>query len=201
MPGCPVVGEPTALERLSVMLTALHASTQGALEAGHDAALDLVAADDTQGLVDTVALVQDFRRKLADLEADLVAVAADALKGRDLQGNLFDGRQWKLHRTADRKAWDHDDWKRDARRAIQLDLDRRYGETGDLVDLKSGEAMSLGQVLQVAMAEIQEVHGSTAPRTTALRRLGLSPDDYCETKRGSWKLDTIAPSENHDQED
>lgn len=140
--------------------------------------------DDTAAAAMVVARVQDLVRRLRDIES-LGARAIGQAAGR-LEGELPDGRQFKMHRTADRKAWRHDDWQRDARRAV---LDH-LALPPELVNPEDGEFVNLYQVMDA----IEAVHGAQAPRSTNLRALGLEPGDYCETVRGNWKLDTVAPS-------
>lgn len=135
-----------------------------------------------------VAAVQDAIARLRDLERD---VAIDL--GKNLgaaQGELPDGRLFTLKRAADRTAWDHDEWKRDARRVIAKDLSDRFTDTdsGDLavLDQATGEVVTLGRVLQEAMTAIENVHGSAAPKSTALKPLGLYASDYCTSTPGGW---------------
>lgn len=145
-------------------------------------------------LLAALAAVHDALPRIRAMEQDLAA----ALGKRQgvIQGNLADGRQFTLKRTQDRKAWDHDDWKRDARRVIVRAATARYANTeGDdaLVDLETGEATTLGAVLHGIITQAQEVHGSTQPRSTSLKALGLYAGDYCESSPGGWKFDAIAP--------
>lgn len=151
---------------------------------------------DTDALTDdellaALAAVHDALPRLRDMERDL-AIALGRRQG-SIQGNLADGRQFTLKRTQDRKAWDHEEWKRDARRAIVNDLTKPGDTIYEGVVTADGEVVPLGPVLHTAIALAQEVHGSTAPRSTALKRLGLYAGDYCESSPGGWKFDAIAP--------
>lgn len=129
-------------------------------------------------LVGLIALLQDVRRSLAQTEALLAArVGRDEAVQR--AGVLPDGRQYEVRKGATRKAWAHDEWKHDARRAVLSDIG---AETVVVPD--TGEAVNLADLL----ARVQEVHGSGPPRATALRALGLSPDDYCQSVPGPWSV-------------
>lgn len=151
-----------------------------------DQAADLGPSD----LAEMIALVADLRRDLADMETDL-ATALGRSQG-PVQGNLADGRQFTLKRTQDRKEWDHDEWKRDARRRIVQDTTDEMGSTIQVLT-EDGEVQEfdLGPLLHRAITEAQEVHGSTAPRSTALKRLGLYASDYCTSSPGGWRFNAI----------
>jgi len=138
-------------------------------------------------LLAALAAVHDAIPRLRDMERDLSVALGQRLG--TVQGNLADGRQFTLKRTQDRKAWDHEDWKRDARRAIVQGVPKGLV----LLDEDTGETQPLAPTLHVLLAEAQEVHGSTAPRSTALKRLGLYAADYCESSPGGWKFDAITP--------
>lgn len=162
-----------------------------------DAAQYLSDSLDLEGLVGTIAMVQDLRRALALTEAYLSRQAGllAVEMGMEREGRLTDGRPWTLKRGNTRKAWDHDEWKRAARGKIMaatldaLDLPSTVlavnPETGEQVDL------DLARVLLEAETAVQEVHGSTAPRVTALKGLGLTPADYCEEVPGTWGVSVI----------
>lgn len=154
-----------------------------------EAATDASPILDTQAQVDAIALIQELRYRLGLVESTL-ATALGKAEGV-IQGNLSDGRQFTLKRTQDRKEWDHDDWKRDARRAVVQGVlkDRELA----IMDLETGEVgdTSLSGLLYEAVAQAQEVHGSTAPRSTSLKRLGLYASDYCTSSPGGWKLNAI----------
>lgn len=151
--------------------------------------VDASAAMDPVPQADAIALVQDLRKRLGEVEQSL-AIALGKAEGQ-FQGNLSDGRQFTLKRTADRKAWNHEDWKRDARRAVVKEA--VADSSLALVDEETGETLNLSAFLFTVVAEAQEVHGSTAPRSTALKRLGLYASDYCESSPGAWKFDAIPP--------
>lgn len=139
-----------------------------------------------------VAAIQDAIAALRDLERDLAIALGKNLGAA--QGELPDGRLFVLKRAQDRVAWDHDDWKRDARRAIAQGLSERYTDLGGdggaalVLDQETGEVVNLGRVLQEAMAAIQNVHGSAAPKSTSLKALGLYASDYCTSSPGGWNF-------------
>lgn len=172
--------------------------TVGALNratAALEAAQDYVATLAPEHLADAIATIQDVKYRLGLVESALAA----ALGEREgvIQGNLPDGRQFTLKRTQDRKEWDHEDWKRDARRVlVQQALEvNGVGRLIQFVTPHTGEVMNLdlAHMLQVAITEAQEVHGSTAPRSTSLKRLGLYASDYCTSSPGGWRLNAIRP--------
>lgn len=189
-----MTAKPTA-SLLVDALAVLSGATANA-EAYVDASATLEPIDQAAA----IALVQDLRKRLGQVEQDL-AITLGKAEGQH-QGNLPDGRQFTLKRTAERKAWEHEDWKRDARRqVVKSTLDRIILAATEMagepvpyvVDTETGEEVELASVLHRAITEAQEVHGSTAPRSTALKRLGLYASDYCESSPGGWKFDAIAP--------
>lgn len=145
--------------------------------------------EDLDELADTIAVVQHLKQRLGQVEQDLST--AMGKRAGVVQGNLTDGRQFTLKRTQDRKEWDHEDWKRDVRRTIT----ERFAPNPDdvAVDAASGEAVPLRGIIQRALAVAQEVHGSTAPRSTSLKALGLYASDYCTSTPGGWKFTAIQP--------
>lgn len=142
-----------------------------------------------QELADSAALIQDVRRRLADVELALVG-AIGKRHGNKTVGNLSDGRQFTVSRSGDRTSWDHEDWKRDVRRVIVGGLPAAV-----VVDTDTGEERPLAKVLQEVLAKAQEVHGSTGPRTTQLKALGLYAGDYSTTTPGPWRMSVVAPTE------
>ena len=156
---------------------------------------DAAANLDTSAQADAIALIQDLRYRLGQVEAQATMTLGKAL-GKTT-ANLSDGRQFTLSRTQDRTAWDHEDWKRDARRKVVEQTLAEFGTTHlDVVDME-GEVstLDLGPLLFNAVAAAQEVHGSTAPRSTALKRLGLYASDYCSSSPGGWRLNVLRPTE------
>lgn len=151
-------------------------------------------------LADAIATIQDLRARLVNVERDL-ATALGKRSGKTV-GTLPDGRQFKLDRATDRTAWDHDEWKRDARRVIAGSLSERFiihsHDDAALVDTASGEEVTLGRVLQEAMTAIQEVHGATSPKSTALKGLGLYASDYCSSTPSGWRFSAVKPTPKTD---
>ena len=149
---------------------------------------------ETQDLVDAVAVLQDIRSRVGNIERDLITVAGRR-EGR-MVGSLSDGRQFTLERASDRKEWDHDDWKRDARRAVvaKTMADLQLPKVLHVVDIE-GEvsALAVAPILHEAIATAQEVHGSTAPRSRALFALGLKAGDYATSSPAGWRFSAIKP--------
>lgn len=158
--------------------------------------------DDTKNLTDAeilehLAAVHDAIRVLRAAETSLAGdLGARVGKGK---GDLPDGRQYELSRTTDRKEWDHAEWKRDARRVLTTQLTERYdgweAHGGvQIIDTQTGEVVTLGNVIQEAMAAIQNVQGSSPPKSTALKPLGLYASDYCTSTPGGWRFNAIEPT-------
>lgn len=80
-----------------------------------------------------------------------------------------------IRRANDRKEWSHEDWKKDVRGAAL----EKTGAT-DEVFTADGESFNLAELLIL----VQDVHGATAPKVTALKKLGLDPQAYCEERPG-----------------
>lgn len=163
------------------------------LEAHRDASASLEPLEQASA----IALVKDLRQRLSAVEADLSTTLGKA-EGQ-MAGNLPDGRQFTLKRTADRTQWNHDDWKRDVRRAITAQVEDRFlidedGVYGRVIDTSTGETVTLGRVIQEALIVSQNVHGSAEPKSTALKPLGLYKGDYCTSSPGGWILNVIKPS-------
>lgn len=184
--------------RLNAKVGEMLAQAEDALVIVGDAMDFLTTSKSEDGLVDlgpavaTVSRLQDVIARLRDVEAAATRRLGQAvLGGQERTGTLADGRPWTLRRTADRKAWQHDDWKRDARKAV---IGQVAPQNAGIIDWDTGEERDLGPFLYEVAAAIQEVHGSTAPRTGVLKALGLDPGNYCETVRGNWKVDTMPAS-------
>jgi len=63
------------------------------------------------------------------------------------------------------------------------------------VDPHTGEFVvdATGGLVMEAIAKAQAVHGSAAPKVTALKPLGLSADDYCTSGPGPYSVQISAP--------
>lgn len=169
-----------------------HAMTQMAM-AQHEFSDDLATAmdgheDDLEYgvLAETVAWLQDMRRDLGVAEA-YVARQLGRMVGCPDVIDLADGRRAEVLKGKDRKEWRHDDWKRDVRVAV---LSQANVSDAGLVDVQTGETVDASALL----AAVQAVHGSAAPKVTALKPLGLSADDYCTTGPGPYAVRISAPA-------
>lgn len=141
---------------------------------------------EAQDLVDAIALLQDVKVRLTAVERDLITTAGHR-QGKVI-GSLSDGRQFTLERASDRKEWDHDDWKRDVRRSL---VERHAHPDAVIVNQETGEETALRVFLHGILAEAQEVHGSTAPRSRALKSLGLYAGDYATSSPNGWRFSAI----------
>lgn len=139
-------------------------------------------------LADTVAWIQDQRRLLGEAEA-YVARELGRMDGTPEIIELADGRRAEVMKGKDRKEWRHDDWKRDVRAAVLEQVVATWSEAPEVLD-EDGEVatLPLAQIVTTAMANVQAVHGSAAPKVTALKPLGLSADDYCTTGPGPYSV-------------
>ncbi len=81
------------------------------------------------------------------------------------------------HYRKDRKEWDKDGLLRDVLDARLVD-----GKTGEITD-------------QTPLERILYVWNLPAPRTTALRALGLDPDEYCSSTFGGVNLQLTKPNQ------
>lgn len=178
---------PDAMRLAAV--NALAAITQATQEL--EKAQDHLFLLEVENQAGAIALIQDVKFRLSRVESQAATNLGKAVG--PIQANLPDGRQFTLKRTQDRKEWDHEDWKRDARRAVVQAVIRDRDLA--VMDLATGEVgdVALTDLLYEAVATAQEVHGSTAPRSTSLKGLGLYASDYCTSSPGGWKLNAIRP--------
>lgn len=146
---------------------------------------DLVAActsPDAADLAELLADVQAARTALAGLERDL-----ETQLGRAMLSDLVEtpGLRVERRRGSDRKAWDHDGWRRD----VQQQLLRKHGLLGAQVFITAdGEEVPAKGVLGGLIAEAYDVQGKKEPTTTGLKALGLDARDYCETSPGAVRV-------------
>lgn len=161
------------LENLTDAVNDLDAQVGALLEACTDP-----AGTDVAELLD---MVRTERTRLYALEQQVEEAAARALLD-DM--TTTDTLRIERHRTTDRKAWQHADWQRDVRAKV-LQAHGLKGAQGVLT--ADGEVLE-ASVLFDLMATLQGAHGSTSPRTTALRALGLDARDYCESSPGRWTV-------------
>lgn len=179
-------GDPTrvinALSRIQEDIQRLSRFSPGAARI----LLDGLRGQEVAGLV---AVIQDMRRDLAATEAYLAReVGRDDMAPRE--GTLPDGRLFSVKKGQDRKAWDHDAWKAAVREAVLSQVGLRFA-----VDPNTGEQVDLQQVANM----VQNVHGSTAPKVTEMKRLNVDPGDYCETVPGPWAVKISAPGAKDDE--
>lgn len=187
--GISAPADPRALAYWESHLGALERETDG-LASGLEGALSAVGAAGGRRDLEALALVarvQELRRQLGAVEATAtrwLGLSATIPK----TGVLPDGSTYEVKRGANRKSWNHDGWKHDAREQVLA----RAGLAGhEVVDTETGELVDL----QTLLTWVQEQHGSTSPRVTELRKLGLDPDDYCETFPGLWGVQVTPPEE------
>lgn len=149
----------------------------------------IVAAEDWPTLATHAAIMATLKARLGSLE-NTVATVLGKGKGRHV-GTLADGSRYTVERSADRKAWSHDDWKRDVRREVTTLTTINYVPT--VVNTATGEEESLASLVQKALAMAQEVHGSQAPKSKALTGLGLFASDYSDSTPGPWRVSFVKP--------
>lgn len=140
---------------------------------------------------ETVAWLQAIKARLGTSEA-FVAREMGRQDGCPEIVELPDGRTAEVLKGKDRKEWRHDDWKRDVRVAVVADL-----PVIATVDPSTGEFQvdTTGQVVLEAIAKAQAVHGSAAPKSTALKPLGLAADDYCTSGPGPYSVRISTPTD------
>jgi len=164
--GDPVAGVTGAVDVLAKALPGLMASCT-----------DPEATD----LAELFVTLQDARKALQALERDAELACAKAMLS-----DLAETPTLRVERSraTDRKAWDHDEWKRDVRaKAVQA-----HGLKGaQAIITEAGEELP-ATVLWDVLATLQNAHGAAAPKTTALRALGLDARDYCESSPGAWTV-------------
>lgn len=174
-----------AIHQIASGLNDLDQSMAGAAEALSDEL-------DYTGLADTIAWLHDARGRLATLES-YVSRELGRMDGCPDTIALSDGRVSEVMKGKDRKAWRHDDWKRDVRVKMLEGINDAYV----MVDA-DGAPHEPAQVLGGLLADVQAVHGSTAPKATVLKALGLSADDYCESYPGPYSLKITAKATTTD---
>jgi hypothetical protein len=177
-------GEDAVLGLGHAMYTASDAI--GAAEGDLPTALAHMAATVQDDMaVEVIAWAQDMRRRLLAIEDVATTYAARNLT-TSRSGVLTDGRLFEVHRTSNRKTWQHDAWQHDARQAVVTGAH----VSAELADPSTGALVNVYDLLTA----VQAFHGATAPKVTALRAAGLDPDDYCETVPGRWSVTVADPT-------
>lgn len=166
----------TTVDPLTALTDAVEALS-GDLSAITDACTDPEGRD----FAELLWHLRSAREALQGMERDIEAATARAMLGDFAEsGDLRVERS----RSRERKAWDHDSWQADVRAKV-AQASGLKGAQG--VVLASGEVVP-ASVMFGALCEVQRVHGASAPKTTALRALGLDPEDYAETQPGAWRV-------------
>lgn len=138
---------------------------------------------DPQGmdLAELFVNLQESRKALQALERDTEVACAQAMLADEQDSPTL---RVERRRGADRKAWQHDVWQRDVRAKV-LQAHGLKGTQGVLT--ADGEVLPT-DVLYAALTAVQGAHGATAPKSTALKSLGLDVRDYCESSPGAWTV-------------
>lgn len=161
----------------------------GDLDAALPRAMERLTDDlDYGSLAETVAWLQAMKARLGQAEA-YVARELGRMDSVPEVIELPDGRTAQVNKGKDRKEWRHDDWKRDVRLAVlkAAEVDPEH----DVVDLETGAFVDVADLL----ARVQAVHGSAAPKVTALKPLGLAADDYCTSSPGPYSVRISTPTD------
>lgn len=174
----PLAGVVSAVQRLAEAVPAL-----------------LDACTDPQGtdMAELLDIIREQRTKLYALEGQVEEACARALLDDMTTTPTL---RIERHRTTDRKAWDHAGWQRDVRAKV-LQAAGLKGAQGVLT--ADGEVVP-ASVLYDLLAQVEQVHGSAAPKTTALRSLGLDARDYCESSPGRWTVKVTRMADETEQE-
>ena len=143
---------------------------------------------DYTGPAELIAWLQATKARLGVMEAYLARELGRTEGCPDLIV-LPDGRHAEVVKGRDRKAWDHDAWKRDVRAAL---LASHSVTNPELIDPDTGAEVNVAALLSA----VQDVHGSTAPKVKSLRELGLAADDYCESFPGPYAVKVSTPSDS-----
>jgi hypothetical protein len=175
--GCTCHGRATAGDPVEGVTEAVH-QLEGALPALLEACTDPQATD----MAELLLTIREARTALLRVEQDTEAACAKAMLSDQVDdpSGLFVER----YRSADRKAWDHEQWQHDVRTKA-LQAAGLKGAQGVLT--ANGEVLP-AEVLHELLATVQSVHSAGAPKTSktaGLRAFGLDPADYCETTPGA----------------
>lgn len=175
------------------VLTDVHAAVLR-LQSEQDALLAACTDPEGTDVAELLYAVQQARITLQQVERDVETACAQAMLGDLAETPTL---RVERHRTQDRKTWAHDEWQRDVR-AKALQATGLKGAQGVVTaDGEVASADSLYALLQL----VQGAHGSTSPRLTNLRSLGLDPDDYCERSPGRWAVKVQRMADETEQEE
>ena len=142
-----------------------------------DACTDPQATD----MAELLAIIRDARVALQGVERDTENACAAAMLGDFAESGTV---RVERHRSADRKSWDHDAWKHDVRaKAVQA-----HGLKGAQGVVTADGEVAPVDVLYGLLDTLQSVHGAAAPKSTAMKALGLDVRDYCESSPGAWHV-------------
>lgn len=133
--------------------------------------VDLLMTDRLEDACRNWAALEDANRVLAIVRGEMARQIGEELPEKEwtIDGLGTVSRHYRKNRTE----WDKDGLLRDV-------LDAR------LVDEKTGEI-----AVQTPLERVLMVWNLPAPRTTALRALGLDPDEYCHSAPGGINLQLI----------
>lgn len=188
---CACEPEPDSpVDALGWYMAQAEADLKAVTEEAPDA-LDALADLQDTSVLDLIAWCQTRRRELVELERTVTLYAGQNLRV-PRSGTMADGRTFQVLRGKDRKGWDHEAWQRDARHAV---IRESVPESLGVIDMNTGDMVETARHLaQRVSAGVQAVHGSGPPRTTALKRLGIDPDEYAETTPGAWTVQFQDPT-------
>lgn len=143
----------------------------------------MAACTDPEGtdLAELFITLQEARKALQSLERDAELACAKAMLADEAETETL---RIERRRGADRKAWDHEQWQRDVR-AKTLQAHGLKGAQGVLT--ADGEVVPFAVVFDVLLG-VESAHAAAAPKTTALKALGLDARDYCESSPGAWTV-------------
>lgn len=172
----PVNGRVPDGDEVDALATAVE-TLADALPALIDGCTDPEATD----LADLFDRLQQARKRLQDAEREAEVACAKAMLGDDTETPTL---RVERYRSTDRKSWDHDQWKHDVRaKAVQA-----HGLKGAQGVLSADGEVLPASVLFDALTTVQAAHAAAAPKTTALKALGLDARDYCEASPGAWHV-------------
>lgn len=155
---------------------------------------DLVAASTDPQATDLAAVVEtvrEARKALTAHERHLEHECARAMLGDYAEGN---GVRVERSRGAERKAWDHDSWRHDVRAKVL----RAHGLAGAQGVVTADGELVDPTVVHELLAAVQNVHSAGAPKSTAMKALGLDVRDYCESSPGAWQVRVTRLADDQD---